>query len=383
MIIEIAFWATVVLIFYIYAGYYFISLVLNKIAKKSPLPPLEEYPEITMVISAFNEEDVIKEKLKNTVALDYPVDKLKIAVISDASEDKTDEIVNSFPDERVKLYRMPERKGKTFGINTVIKQLSTPLVVFSDANAIYETDAIKELVKYFADPKTGYVVGNAQYYKDEISSAGKNEDAYWSIEIALKIYESQIGSVVGGDGAIYAIRRALFWDLAEEDINDFVNPLNIIRQGYRGRFNPKAICYEHTADTFEKEFSRKRRIVNRSWRGLMKNLAVLNPFKSGIHAWQVFSHKMLRWLGGIFFLVLLLLNFALLENHPIYQFLMFGHISIYLWAILGAFIAKSKLKLPTILTIPYYFMRVNIASILGIIDNMAGKKYSTWQTIRN
>ncbi len=383
MYLEILFWGLLALLIYIYIGYPLVSTILAQIIKKPALVDTDYLPSVTMVISAYNEESVIKSKLQNALEIDYPEDRFSIIVVSDASDDKTDTIVENFGHPAIRLKRMTERLGKTFGVNKIMPEIKSEIVVFSDANAIYEPSAIKELVKYFKDPKIGYVVGNAQYIKEGQSKAGKQEDSYWSMEIRLKISESKIGSVVGGDGAIYAIRKELYKPLQADDINDFVNPLQIILQGYRGVFNPDAICYEHGADTFDKEIGRKRRIVNRSWRGLFKNIAVLNPFKTGLHAWQVFSHKLLRWLGGIFLLAFLVTNFFLLGHNFIYDAFIFGQGVMYFLSIIGWLVIDRTKFAPFFISIPYYFVQVNIASILGILDNFLGKKYTTWQTIRD
>ncbi|KAA3613253.1 MAG: glycosyltransferase family 2 protein [Calditrichaeota bacterium] len=380
---ELIFWTLLVLLFYIYAGYYAISFILAKLFRKKSNEDASHLPSVTLVISAYNEESVIKDKLTNSLEIDYPEDHFSIVVVSDASDDQTDTLVTDFNHPNIHLMRMDERLGKTFGINKIMPNVKSEIVVFSDANAIYKPDAIKELVKYFNDPKIGYVVGNAQYIKDGQSKAGKQEDSYWSMEIRLKTYESEIGSVVGGDGAIYAIRKELYKPLEADDINDFVNPIQIILQGFRGVFNPKAICYEHSADTFDKEIGRKRRIVNRSWRGLFKNVSVLNPFKTGVHAWQVFSHKLLRWLGGIFLMAFFIINFMLVNNGFFYEITFYAQIVLYLFGLIGWLIVDRFKNVPFFITIPYYFMQVNIASLLGIIDNVLGKKYTTWQTIRD
>ncbi len=382
MILKWLFWFLFLLLGYIYVGYPLFSMILGRLVRSEKPPRLSEWPSLTMVISAYNEETVIREKLANSTALDYPRDKFQMVVISDASDDRTDEIVKNYGDARVRLIRVEGRRGKTHGISAVVPALTSEIVVFSDANAIYKEDALLKLVAHFADEKVGYVVGNAQYYKEEQSNAGEHESAYWDMEVRLKMYESRLSSVVGGDGAIYAIRRALFLEMDDDDINDFVNPLQIIIQGYRGVFEPAAICYEHTADSFDKEIGRKRRIVNRSWRGLMKNKSVLNPFKTGFHAFQVFSHKMLRWLGGVFLLAFFIVNLFLWPVHWSYQLFLAAQVVFYLLALGGWLMIRFTGTAPFLFSTPYYFTAVNIASILGIIDNYLGKKYTTWQTIR-
>lgn len=382
LMVEILFWSVVLIMFYIYLGYPFLVRILGFVQSKSDTSNNEYQPTVSLIISAFNEQNVITEKLANSLSLNYPHEKFEIWVVSDASTDGTDELVRKYNHPQVKLFRLERRRGKTYGITEVMKQISSEIVIFSDANAIYDVNAIYELVRYFDDPSIGYVVGNARYSKNMRSRAGEHENTYWSMEIRLKLDESRIGSVVGGDGAIYAIRRSLFIPLAEDDINDFVNPIQIILQGYRGLFNPRAVCYEHAADTFLKEYHRKRRIVNRSWRGLWKNAAVLNPFKTGIYAWQIFSHKLLRWLGGFFSALLFIFNLMLINANALFKSVLILQLLFYALALFGYLLDKKGRIAPSYITMPYYFVMVNLASLQGIFDALTGKTYTTWQTIR-
>ncbi|NOX87866.1 MAG: glycosyltransferase family 2 protein [Calditrichaeota bacterium] len=380
--IEIIFWISIGLIIYIYLGYPLILFVLKFLFPQKVAQDVLYFPTVTLIISAFNEQTVIVEKIKNSLDLDYPRDKLQIWVVSDASTDDTDRLVKEFGNERVHLHRLGERRGKTYGITSVMNKIDSEIVVFSDANSIYDKHALRELVKYFIDPKVGYVVGHARYYKDQTSSAGIQENTYWSFEIKMKINESTIGSVVGGDGAIYAIRRELFKPLNQDDINDFVNPIQIILQGYRGVFNPKAVCYEETSSSFMKEYWRKRRIVNRSWRGLWKNARVLNPFKTGLYAWQILSHKLLRWLGGLFCLLAFVSNLLLVTSGSFFLFTMILQILFHSVALWGYYMDRKGKNANFLINLPYYFDMVNLASLQGIIDVFRGKTYTTWKTIR-
>ena len=381
--IEMLFWLFLGIVFYIYVGYPLLAILLGILFKREVSEDSEFRPSVTLIISAFNEEDTIADKLKNSIELDYPKELFRIIVVSDASDDRTDGLVREFGVREVELFRLEERKGKSYGITQAMRSITSDIVVFSDANAMYNRDAILELVKYFADPEIGYVVGNAQYYKNIQSKAGLQEQRYWSFELLLKNYESMFGSVVGGDGAIYAIRHKLFISLEEDDINDFVNPLQIILMGYRGVFNHKAICHEHTATSFEKEFNRKRRIVNRSWRGLLKNSYVLNPLNSGLHAWQIISHKLLRWLGGVFIIMLFVMNLFLLNEGWFYMVTFSIQIMLFLSFVVGMMGVAFNIKTPSILLASYYFIRVNVSSALGIIDNYLGRKYEIWATDRD
>lgn len=376
------FWLLFIIVFYIYVGYPLLLDLFARFTKRRSEGDARYLPNLSFVISAFNEEEVIIEKLMNTSKLDYPEDKLFIWVVSDASSDQTDDLVKSFKKADVHLLRVEGRRGKTHGISEVMGKIDSDVVVFSDANAIYQRDALRQLVKHFKDPQVGYVVGQAKYYQDEISAAGANENAYWSFELRLKKNESAIGSVVGGDGAIYAIRRSLFIPLDDEDINDFVNPIQIILQGYRGVFEADAVCYEQTGDSFEQEFKRKRRIVNRSWRGLWKNAVVMNPFRTGTFAWQIISHKLLRWLGGLFGGGLFVTNLFILQEGIIYNLLLSAQSLFYLFVLMGYYMHKNREELPSLVGIPFYFFMVNYYSLLGIWDAFRGETYTTWQTIR-
>ncbi len=377
------FWFSLIISFYIYFGYPLLLFIIRLFIHKDYKVNREYHPRVTFIISAFNEEDVIQKKLENSLSIEYPKEKLQIIVVSDASEDRTDEIVKGYAPSGVKLVRLPNRNGKTYGLNKAMEEATGEVVIFSDANAMYDRHAISELVKYFSDPQVGYAVGKAEYYENLDKMAGKQENLYWRYELALKELESGVGSVVGGDGAIYAIRRKLYQPLDADDINDFVNPLQIISKGYRGVFCPEAVCYEDAAGDFDKEFRRKKRIVNRSWRGLLKTTAALNPFKVGIFAWQIFSHKILRWYWWAFAIFLLLSSIPLYGFGRFYDLLILLQLIFYGLALLGYLSHKYKLPIPGFLLTPFYFIEVHIASMIGLWESLRGKKYQTWNTARD
>jgi cellulose synthase/poly-beta-1,6-N-acetylglucosamine synthase-like glycosyltransferase len=370
-------------ILYVYVGYPIILQLLNILLKtKSARQDEMLIPEVSLIISCYNEIDVIKEKIENSLAIDYPKDKLSIIIVSDGSDDGTDEIAKQYSTEGIVLIRQEGRLGKTSAINLAMKQVTSEIVVFSDANAMYETDAIKKLVRNFADETVGYVVGAALYTDGKTSAAAASEDIYWRYEIKLKTLESKLHSVVGGDGAIYAIRRELFIELDAKDINDFVNPLQIIAQGYRGIFDPEANCLEETAGDFSKEAKRKQRIVNRSFRGLMKVREVMNPFKFGFFSFEVISHKLLRWLIPIF-IVSFAFGSLFLAYQSIHTFQIVTLLGIiFLWlAQIGFLKSRDKHSSP-IFFIPYYFLMVNYYSLVGVITALAGNIQVTWSTPR-
>jgi cellulose synthase/poly-beta-1,6-N-acetylglucosamine synthase-like glycosyltransferase len=339
-------------------------------------------PEVSLLISCYNEVDIVDEKIQNSFDIDYPKDKITIIIISDGSDDGTDEIAKNYASQGVKLIRQEGRLGKTSAINLAMEQVTSDLVVFSDANAMYKPSAIKKLIRNFVDEKIGYVVGAALYTDGKTSAAAASEDIYWKYELALKTMESNLHSVVGGDGAIYAIRKHLFITLNAKDINDFVNPLQIIEQGYRGIFEPDAICLEETAGDFSKEAKRKQRIVNRSFRGLMKVKAVLNPFKYGFFSFEVISHKLLRWLIPIF-IVLFAVGSIYLGYQQLDEFKVTSMLGIiFLWLAQVGFLKTEQTQISKIFFLPYYFLMVNYYSLIGVITAIAGNIQVTWSSPR-
>ena len=337
----------------------------------------ESTPSVTFVISAYNEADVIAQKIENTLAIEYPANLFQIVVISDESDDGTDEIVKRFED--VELFRQSPRRGKSAGINDSFNKFKGEFVVFSDANAMYQPDTIKHLVKHFIDPQVGYVVGRQLYYNDK-TSASESENTYWGFELKLKEWESRLSSVVGGDGAIMAIRRSLYSPLAADDISDFVLPLRIVVAGYRGRFEPRAICYEEAAPSLGGEFRRKVRIVNRSLRAVFRVPHSLNPFKVGVFSFQLFCHKFIRWFAAYLMLGALISSGVLtLSGELAYLYLFAAQAVLYLIALLSVCPPLGRFRLTRLL---YYFCLANLAGGVGVFKCLLGQKYSTWNPQR-
>lgn len=366
------------LLVYVYIGY---PILLSMLSVLFPARTIKKHPirpPVSLLISCYNEENILGEKLENCFALDYPADKLEICVVSDGSTDRTDEIAESYADKGVKLIRVEGRVGKTACLNVAVPQTTGEIIIFSDANALYAPDAISRLVENFADEQVGYVVGEAQYADADLNAAAKSEDSYWQYEIMIKKMESRLHSMVGGDGAIYAIRREFYWELQPSDINDFVNPLQIISHGYRGIYEPDAICYEDTAGSFAKEFDRKVRIVNRSFNGLLRVKSVLNPFKVGIYSLEIISHKLLRWFAPYFLIVFVLSSvFLALRGNVFFQYVTFAIAIFIVLADIGHLLSSYSRIWP-MFYVPYYFVRVNIAAFIGINRRMLGDTQVTW-----
>lgn len=388
-VLETLYWLCLLAVVYPYLGYPLALklLVALRGAWRPTIPADFSWPSVTMVVSAYNEAAVIAAKLENAVALDYPADRFEVLVVSDASDDGTDDIVRRMAaaDPRITLSRQHERHGKTAGLNCALPQARGDVIVFSDANAMYRPDAIRELVAPLGDPRVGYVVGAQRYTDADAGESQNSEGLYWRYELAIKALESDFGSVVGGDGAIYAIRRELFWPLREDDINDFVNPMQIIAAGYRGVFNPRAECHEESADSFDKEFKRKRRIVNRSWRATTRYAGPLLRPRHAAFLFQLVSHKVVRWFAMLWLGLLAFVNLLLvvIAHSPFYVLSLAGFALSVALAVGARRQLRAGARPPRVAYLFYYFYLVNLAGLLGILDELRGIRHSKWDHVRN
>ncbi|BCS33212.1 hypothetical protein TBR22_A24390 [Luteitalea sp. TBR-22] len=369
--------ACVAVLGYVLVGYPLLLRAIVGVRGPRPVARAPITPPVSLIISAFNEADVIAAKIENALALDYPAGLLQIVVISDASDDGTDEIVASFADRGVVLRRQAERRGKTAGLNATVPSVSGDIVVFSDANAMYQPDAIRMLVRNFADPAVGCVTGEARYQGDVDGAADEGEGAYWNYEIQLKRLETAVGSSVGGDGAIYAIRKPLWQTLPDDGINDFLNPLQIVAAGWRGIYEPDAICYEETAGDTSKEYRRRVRIISRSWRAVWLAADVLKPWKVGFFAVSIVSHKILRWFSGLFLLGIGLSAIALLLPLVVAA-------APWVWAVMAltVLIVMAVPESRRLLQVAWYFGVLNLASVVGLVKGSFGKVSGVWSTPR-
>ncbi len=363
---------------YVLVGYPLLLRLIVRLRGPRPVDKREVTPPASLVISAFNEEQVIAQKIDNALALDYPRDLLEIVVVSDASTDATDDIVRSYADRGIRLHRQPERRGKTAGLNAVVPRLRGEVVVFSDANAMYEPDALRKLVRNFADAQVGCVTGEARYIDDVHGAADEGEGAYWNYEMRIKRLETATGSCVGGDGAIYAIRRHLWQQLPEDGINDFLNPLQIVAAGWRGVYEPEAICYEAPAGDTGKEYRRRVRIISRSWRAVFLVADVLKPWKVGFFALSVISHKVLRWWSGVFVLGMLISAAALVLP-------LLWRAQPWIWAVIAGVVVAAMAIPPVrrVLQVGWYFAVLNVASIVGLVKGSIGRVSGVWTPPRD
>jgi cellulose synthase/poly-beta-1,6-N-acetylglucosamine synthase-like glycosyltransferase len=367
---------------YVYAGYPILLWAMARVRGQRTVAAAPIEPAVTLIISAYNEEDVIGEKLENSLSLDYPRDRLEVIVVSDCSSDRTDAIVAARAPDGVRLIRLPERGGKSAGLNHAVAAARGSVLVFSDANAFYRTASIRRLVANFADSEVGCVTGESRYAKPDRSTTSTQENLYWRYERWIKIVESNWGSMVGSDGAILALRRDLFEPLRASDLNDLVIPLRVVARGYRVVYEPSAICDEAGMLEYEEEFRRKVRIVNRSVFALRQFPLLLNPLRAGTFALQLISHKVLRWGVGLALIALLISSAATTAIDPRWAPLLWAQVAFYALAGAGALLPGWRRRAGSIATLPYYFCLVNVAALIGGARGLRGRVQVTWNPER-
>ncbi|MDD2272135.1 MAG: glycosyltransferase family 2 protein [Desulfuromonadaceae bacterium] len=257
-------------------------------------------PNVSMIISVYNEEGVIREKIENALSLDYPKDLFEVVVVSDGSTDRTNEVLTSIVDPRLVLRIFPERNGKTACLNQVVPVAKGDILVFTDANSMFPFDTMRKLARNFADGRVGLVTGWTKYRKAD--GAEETAGLYARLERVVKYAESLVGSCVGADGAIFAMRKELYCPLKDYDINDFVIPLNVIGQRGMVVLDPEVYCIEKPSEGEAREFRRQVRITNRTLGALWRNSGFLNPARYGAFAFCLLSHKVIRFLVPFFFL---------------------------------------------------------------------------------
>lgn len=377
--ITFLFWGSLLLLFYIYIGYPILVRLLS--AKQKPVAKDEGYlPKISILIAAYNEEKDIEHTIRNKIALDYPRELMEILVVSDESTDRTDALVEALASEApfpIRLIRQTPRQGKTAGLNLIAPLASGEILVFSDANSLYEPDALRKLVRNFADPEVGYVTGKMIYANPDGSVVGDGCSAYMRYENWLREKETRIGSVVGVDGGIDAIRARLFKQLNADQLPDFVQPLKVNEQGYRVIYEPEAVLKELALDDSGREFRMRVRVSLRALWALHDMKQLLNPFHYGLFAVQLISHKLLRYLAFIPLLWLAFTNLLLLEEGGIYTLFFLGQVAFYLLAWLGRRYDDEKNR-PFYLTLPYYFCLLNLASAHAAWRYVRGEKQVIW-----
>lgn len=374
--VSFLFFMSIAIILYIYFGFPLIAATLSvffnrKIDKKS-ITPL-----VTVLIAAYNEREAVAATVRNKLEQDYPADRLDILVVSDGSTDGTDEVVSAFKDSRVRLLRQEPRAGKTSALNMAVPEARGSIIVFSDANSIYEPDAIRQLVANFADTEVGYVTGKMIYTKPDGSTIGDGCSAYMKYENILRKIETRLGSVVGVDGGIDGVRKQLYQPMDSDQLPDFVLPLKVVEQGYRVVYEPKAILRESALKEASDEYRMRVRVSLRAIWALfyMRRLLVLKS--NMIFSWQLWSHKALRYSCFIFLITAFFSNLLLLNKSWIYLVAFFLQGCCYIGALLAQKFERMGKRI-AILTFLQYFLLLNTAAAHAFIKFLVGKKQVLW-----
>lgn len=373
------FWTAAALVLYTYLLYPLLLWVLTWRRREPEAAEMQEWPSVSFVLAAYNEAAVIGAKIENTLDLEYPADRFEFIVVSDGSTDGTDKIVATYADRGVQAYRMPENSGKTLAQNSGCRLAKGDILVFSDANSMYESRALQQLIKPFADPKVGCVCGELRYANPQHAGAGKGEGLYWRYERFLKRRESLLSSALGANGSIYGLRRGLFVELDADIISDFIMPIRVWRSGFRVAYQPAAVAMETAGNSFQAEFRRRRRIVSRSLHGLWTQRGVLNPLSNGLFAFQMWSHKVLRWLVPLLLIAVFIASVALADA-PFYRLLLGLQLAFYLLALTGL-LFQQRLGRVALLYVPAYFCAINLGALLGLWDFLVGNRHQVWQPI--
>lgn len=387
--IKILFWLFLFTIFYAYIGYGLLLFIIIKIKRlllrpKKASENLFYEPEVTLFCTAYNERNYVEMKMENSLSLDYPAHKLQHLWVTDGSDDGTPEFLANYP--QVQVQHQAERAGKVAAMNRGMRFVNTPLVIFSDGNTLLGKESVRCIVKLFQDPKVGCVSGEKRVMQKEKDSAVATEGFYWKYESKLKKWDSELYSVVGAAGELFAIRTGLFRPVETDTIlDDFIISLEIAKQGYTVKYDPEAYAMETASADIKNELKRKVRIAAGGIQSIVRLKELLNIFRYGILSFQYISHRVLRWtLAPLGLFIVLVLNLLLVFKNGfqpftgIYHWLLAGQALFYLAAIAGWFLENRKVKIKA-LFIPYYFLMMNLAVYLGFFRYIKGGQSVKWE----
>ena len=371
---RICFWLSIVVIIYpsiIYPSLVFLlGLVRPRTVKRRPWLPF-----VTVLIPAYNEAQNIAATIQNKLDQDYPRDRLEIIVISDGSTDGTDDIVREFSSQNVRLIRRERREGKAAALNEVVGCARGEILVFSDANSLFASDAIRRMMENFGDPEVGYVTGNLAYEVRSAGIAGKGCSAYMKYENALRTLETRVGSIIGVNGGVDAIRRELYTDVPRHLITDFVLPLYVIGTKHRVVYDEHVHSSEVANTELGSEFRMRIRVGLRALQGITYMRRLCNPVNYPWAAFSLISHKLSRYFCFLFLFIAFLTNLMLAAT-PGYAGLFIAQTMTYLLALIGL---RKGMPFRKLTLIPAYLLMTNIAFAVGAIKFLQGETMATWE----
>nr|WP_319398252.1 glycosyltransferase family 2 protein [uncultured Carboxylicivirga sp.] len=380
---EILFWILIGLVFYTYLGYgilIYIIVRIKRIYGKKKSFKIDNYePEVTILIAAYNEKEYVERKVINTKSLDYPPEKLHQIWVTDGSNDGTPEFLQQY--ENVQVFHQAERRGKIAAINRAMKLISTPIVVFTDANTTINKEAIKNMVALFSNPKVGGIAGEKRIKsnsEDDAATAG--ESIYWKYESSLKKWDAELSTTVGAAGELFAIRSELFIEPEPDTLlDDFMIAMRINMKGYSIQYDPEIYAMEEASANVQEELKRKIRIAAGGIQSIFRLLPLFNIFIYGLLSFQYLSHRVLRWtITPIALLVLLGINILIYNNSIVYQYILWMQLVAYSLSFIGYLLDKFKIKLK-IAFVPYYFVMMNYAVFKGFLRYIRNKQSVNWE----
>jgi cellulose synthase/poly-beta-1,6-N-acetylglucosamine synthase-like glycosyltransferase len=379
LFVVILFWSCCLLLSYVYVLY---PVIVGALARRygTPVRPGTALPRVTLIVTVYNEEKCIRGKLDNLAALNYPRELVDVIVASDASSDSTDAIASSYDRLPVRVLRVEGRQGKTACQNAAASSAGGEILVFTDATTRLDPDAVRRLVENFADATVGCVAGRLAYVTNTENLTGSGGRAYWDYEVRLRAGESLLGSLVGVSGCLYAVRKAAYRHIHPHLISDFVIAMRMREQELRTVLAPDAICFEETLDRGHEELAMRIRVAARSINALVAEWRFLNPARYRLFAWQLWSHKVLRYASPLLWLTAIGANVAL-AGQPIYLVLLLMQFALIAAGAIGGLLQQSGYKLG-LLAQPYYFLLTNVASLIATLRYLQGKRMVTWTPVR-
>lgn len=386
--LKILFWVCLLIVFYTYIGYgilLYIIIRFKRLFKGKPLktaiPGDDELPTMTLLICAYNEEEVVAEKMANTLAIDYPKDKFRIMWVTDGSNDRTNELLKAYPE--VDIVFTPERRGKSAALKHGLHELQTRYVTFTDANTMLNAGALREIARLFMDPTVGCVSGEKRVAaKQDGEMAAEGEGLYWRYESTLKKWDSELYSTMGAAGELYAIDPTLVREVPDEALlDDFMMSMYVVKDGKRIAYTPDAYAQEYGSANIHEESKRKRRIAAGGLQSIWWLRGMLNPFKQPLVTFQYVSHRVLRWsLTPITMVLLLLSNIVLvaLGSHPFYTIMLILQLLFYLMGFAG-WLQNHYGQQNKLLYAAYYFVFMNLNVFRGMAYLKSHAKSGAWE----
>jgi len=380
LLVVLLFWLSCALLVSVYVLY---PLLVRLAAARFGVPAqASEAPlTVSIIVTAYNEEKGLAAKLDNLLSARISSGIAEIIVASDASSDSTDDIVRSYARAGVRLLRVEGRQGKTACQNVAAAAASGDVLIFTDATTRLHSDALRNLVGWFADSSVGCVAGRLVYQSSSRNVTGRGNEAYWDYEIKLRLAESALGSLIGVSGCLYGVRRSAYRPIDPRLISDFVITMKMREQSLRTVLAPDAMCFEETLARGAHELSMRVRVAIRSLNALFCERKFLNPLKFGLFAWQLWFHKVLRYASPFLWIIALAANMILAAQQPVYAALLAGQIVVLLMGIAG-FALQSRLSHMGLLSRPYYFLLTNVASLIAALRYVRGERMVTWKPMR-